>query len=99
MKCPHCGGSVVYHLGNLTEPAEYRCIHCGRNPEHGKPKTAEELFGKWPTGYGYSKAAPEIKDCLYCGEEFEDRTSRRDKCFCSPKCHHSYWNHRIHRYA
>jgi len=99
MKCPHCGGSIVYDPGHSRQPAEYKCIHCGDNPEKGKPKTGQELFGRQSSGGGYSKAEPEIKNCLYCGEEFEDRTSRRDKKFCHPKCHHDYWNRKVHRYA
>jgi len=100
MKCPFCGGSVVWNPGNKNQPGEYHCIHCSRNPEKGKPKTGEEVFGKRETrgGGGYSKAEPEFRECLFCGKEFEDMTSKRDKKFCSPKCHHDYWNRRVHRY-
>lgn len=45
-KCRFCGGSIVYRPGNSSQPAEYRCIHCGRNPEQGERKTGQELFGK-----------------------------------------------------
>ena len=63
---------MVYDPGHSRQPSEYKCIHCGDNPGKGKPKTGKELFGRQSSGGGYSKAESEIKNCLYCGEEFED---------------------------
>jgi len=35
-----------------------------------------------------------IKNCLYCGTEFEDRTTNDKKKYCSTKCKdkYYYWN-------
>jgi len=62
IKCPFCGGSVVYHPGNLSEPAEHRCIHCGRNPEQRQSKTAQGLFDKEMAARNYSRSDPEIEE-------------------------------------
>jgi hypothetical protein len=32
MKCPHCGGSVVWDLGHKGQPDQLKCIHCTRDP-------------------------------------------------------------------